>query len=120
MANIFLDTNFFIDVTERDIEKQNLLEKQSVFVSPLSYHIFFYSYKHKVPYKQISEYKKNFQIVDFTDKILSLAIEGPTNDIEDNIQLHSAAKCEADYFLTNDRKLLKMRFFGKTKISSSF
>jgi len=24
-----------------------------------------------------------------------------------------------DYFLTNDEKLLKMKFFGKTKIASS-
>ena len=45
-----------------------------------------------------------------------LSLDGPTKDLEDNIQLHSAAKTEADFFLTNDKKLLKMKFFGKMRI----
>lgn len=46
------------------------------------------------------------------------ALEGPTVDFEDNTQLHSAAEAECDYFLTNDEKLLKMKFFGKTRLTN--
>ena len=53
-----------------------------------------------------------------TDKILDLALEGPVDDLEDNIQLHSASEAECDVFLTNDKKLLKMKFFGKMRIVS--
>lgn len=34
-------------------------------------------------------------------------------------QLHSAAEAECDYFLTSDKKLLAMKFFGKTRIVST-
>ncbi|MBL7036605.1 type II toxin-antitoxin system VapC family toxin [Candidatus Microgenomates bacterium] len=120
MANIFLDTNFFIDVSERDTGKQKMLDGHKVFVSPLSYHIFFYSYKHKVPSKLLLKYKDVFEIVGLSEKILILSLEGPGNDLEDNIQLHSAVEAECDIFLTNDKKLLKMKFFGKMKIASAF
>lgn len=43
----------------------------------------------------------------------------PTSDLEDNIQLHSAAEADCDYFLTSDKKLLAMIYFGKTKIVST-
>lgn len=39
-------------------------------------------------------------------------------NLEDNIQLHSAAEAECDFFLTSDDKLLKIKFFGKTEIKS--
>lgn len=120
MANIFLDSNYFFDVTERDINKREALNNNKVFVSALSYHIFFYTYKHKAPNKLINKHKKEFYIADLTDKILSLSLEGPTNDLEDNIQLHSASESDCDIFLTNDKKLLNMKFFGKTRITSSF
>lgn len=45
-------------------------------------------------------------------------MEGPTKDLEDNIQLHSAAEAESDIFLTADKKLVDMKFFGKTQIIS--
>lgn len=118
MVNIFLDTNWLLDIVERDIQKQKILDKKRVFISPLSYHILFYTYKHKVPNEVIVNFKKQFQIVNLTNKILDLSLEGPTADLEDNIQLHSAAESECDIFLTNDKKLLKMKFFGKTKIIS--
>lgn len=59
---------------------------------------------------------EEFQIFDLTSTILNLATQGPTTDLEDNIQLHSAAEAECDYFLTSDASLLKMKFFGKTRI----
>ena len=117
MANIFLDTNTFFDISERNIKKCEMLEGQSVFVSALSYHILFYAYKHTVPQALNAKHKSEFNIVDFTDEILNLALEGPTADLEDNLQLHSAARSDCHIFLTSDRKLLKMKFFGKVRIT---
>lgn len=119
MANVFIDSNFFFDLTERDIQKRRMLNGHSVSVSALSFHILFYTYKYKVPNKLLSQYKKYFHVIGLTNEILENSLEGPTRDLEDNIQLHSAAKCDSDVFLTNDKKLLSMKFFGKTKILSS-
>jgi len=116
MAKVFLDSNFLFDLTERDISKRKQIDGHQSILSSLSYHILFYIYKYKVPQKEIIRHKDEFYIVDFTDKILTQALEGPTKDLEDNIQLHSAAEAECDYFLTSDKNLLKMKFFGKTKI----
>ena len=116
MANIFIDSNFLFDVTERDVTKRKMLDNNTVFVSALSYHILFYTYKYKVPQSQVSEYKSQFYIVDLSDKVLTDAMTGPSSDLEDNIQLHSAADIEADYFLTTDKRLLKLKYFGKMKI----
>ena len=116
MAKLYVDTNFLFDLTERDTDKRELLEHHQVFVSPLSYHILFYTYRHKVPQEAIINHKSEFCLVDLTDKILSHALLGPTSDLEDNIQLHSAAEAECDYFLTSDRNLLKLKFFGKTQL----
>lgn len=118
MANIFIDSNFLFDLTERDLKKRRQLEGNVVYVSPLSYHILFYTYKYTVPAKLVLENKNEFVIVNLTDKILSKAMEGPTSDLEDNIQLHSAVTADCDYFLTSDKKLLKIRVFKKTKIVS--
>jgi len=56
------------------------------------------------------------QLVPFDVVITRLAISGPTDDFEDNVQLHSAAQSDCDYFVTHDSKLLQMKFFGKVKI----
>lgn len=45
-------------------------------------------------------------------------LSGPTVDFEDNVQLHSAAEAECEIFLTEDKKLLKLGFFGKTHVVS--
>jgi predicted nucleic acid-binding protein len=116
MANLFLDTNILFDITERDKTKREQLDGHKVFVSALSYHVLFYTYKYKIPNKKIIKHKREFYIIDLSDKILNQALQGPTKDLEDNIQLHSAAEAECDYILTNDKKLLKMKYFGKTKI----
>lgn len=120
MAKIFLDTNYFIDAIHRQPEKQILenLKNQIVHVSPLSFHIYCYIFKIKIPDKNVLIQKEKFQIVELSENILEKALQGPTNDLEDNIQLHSAAEAECDFFLTEDQKLLNMRYFGKTQILS--
>ena len=119
MARVFLDTNIYIDVIERAKEKWEHLRTGLLFISPLSTHILFYSSKLKVPNKEIEQLKDQFGIVPLTKDILGKALEGPSNDLEDNIQLHSAVEAECDIFLTNDKKLLDLKFFGKTRIQQN-
>lgn len=121
MANIFLDTNCFIDAIHRKPEKQilNLLEGHIAYISNLSIHIYCYSQKIKIPNDIIIEQIKKFQVVNFSKNISNNALHGPTSDFEDNVQLHSAAEADCDYFLTNDTRLLKMKFFGKVQLASS-
>ncbi len=119
MGRIFLDTNFYIDITKRAKEKWKALGENLLFISPLSTHILFYARKLKVPDPEANKLQEQFGIVPLTEYILDKALQGPTNDLEDNIQLHSAAVAECDIFLTNDAKLLKMKFFGKTELKSA-
>lgn len=118
MAKVFLDTNIFIDAIHRSPEKNILspLENHISYISSLSVHIYCYSYKVKIPNCILSSQLEYFVILPLSETILTCALEGPTSDMEDNIQLHSAAEAECDYFLTSDISLLKMKFFGKTKI----
>ncbi|NCO98364.1 hypothetical protein GW864_04330 [bacterium] len=119
MAKVFLDTNYFIDIIERDKTKRSLLEKNEVYVSPLSYHIYSYVAKKKVPNQLLIHSLKDLIFIDLSIKILSKSLEGPTPDLEDNIQLHSASSADCDYFLTSDKQLLKMKYFGQVEIVSS-
>lgn len=116
MARVFLDTNFYIDITKRAKGKWESLRENLLFISPLSSHILFYARKLKVPDRKINELQMQFGIVPFTKHILDNALEGPTADLEDNVQLHSAAEAECDFFITSYRNLLKQKFFGKIKI----
>lgn len=118
MAKVYVDTNILIDLTQNrgSTEIAHVLNQHTTYISPLSAHILFYSYKIKVPDRLITEAISNFKVIDLTSDILSKSLHGPTNDLEDNIQLHSCAEEECDYFLTSDVSLLKMKFFGKTKI----
>lgn len=119
MARIFVDANIFIDLVEKRKKKTLAdLDGNKLFISPLSAHILMYVVKKKVPYQRIEVSITHFGIVNFNSDILNKALEGPTDDLEDNVQLHSAAEAECDIFLTEDRGLLNMKFFGKTKISS--
>jgi len=86
--------------------------------SPLSVHILFYTQKIKIPTPKISKLLSKIVYVDLSSKILKHSLSGPTSDLEDNIQLHSAVEANCDIFLTSDKKLLKMGYFGKTRISS--
>ena len=119
MARVYLDTNLYIDITKRAKEKLESLRSHLLFISPLSTHILFYTYKSKVPDQEANDMQEQLGIVPLTKYILNKALEGPTADLEDNIQLHSAAEAECDLFLTEDRKLLNMKFFGKMQIASN-
>ncbi|MDO8429440.1 MAG: PIN domain-containing protein [Candidatus Daviesbacteria bacterium] len=118
MAKVFLDTNYFIDAIHRKPERQILdsLEGHIICISPLSLHIYCYTYKIKIPNKKVASQKEKFQLIDFSKIVVERSLDGPTTDFEDNVQLNSAAEAECDLFLTNDKKLLNLKFFGKTKI----
>lgn len=119
MAKVFLDANYFIGLVNRAPEVDTeILDKHKGFVSALSYHILFYINKVKVPDEKMNSFIKDFNIIDLSQDILSKALGSPTKDLEDNVQLHSAAEAECDLFLTADKKLLDMKFFGKTQIVS--
>ena len=117
MAKIFLDANIFIDFVEkRGINIEDKLGQHNLVVSPLSIHILIYITKKKIPNEKLLNVINLFLIVDFNKVISEKALHGPTSDFEDNVQLHCAAAAECDYFLTNDKGLLKTKFFGKTQI----
>lgn len=119
MAKVFLDTNVFIDAIHRKPEILDNLMGCALSISPLSIHIYCYSFKKKVPVTMLQSQIRLFEIVDLNTKIVDISTEGPTGDMEDNIQLHSAAEANCDIFLTNDKILLKMGYFGRVKISSA-
>lgn len=118
MAKIFLDTNKFIDAVHRKPEEDilNSLENNSVYISIISIHIYCYIYKIKLPNQIVLSQIKKFQVIDCTQDLAERALSGPTNDFEDNIQLHSAAEADCNLFLTSDRKIKELKFFGKVKI----
>lgn len=120
MAKVFLDTNYFIDAIHRKPEKEILasFENHTIYVSNLSLHIYCYIYKIKIPNNIITAQREKFQMVEFSESVLDRSLKGPSDDFEDNVQLHSAAEAECDIFLTADKKLLDLKFFGKTRINS--
>lgn len=120
MAKVFLDTNIFIDAIHRHPEKEVLdsLLGATVFISPLSVHIYCYLFKIKIPDQKLSDQLGNFVQVSFTQQVTNHAQNGPTRDFEDNVQLHSAVEAECDIFLTSDKKILSMKYFGKLKIKA--
>ncbi|MEK9167229.1 MAG: type II toxin-antitoxin system VapC family toxin [Patescibacteria group bacterium] len=122
MVKVFLDTNIFIDAIHRAPEKQIIetLEGCVVCTSTLSFHIYCYVFKIGIPNKMVALQKQKFTVIGLSENLLDKSLEGPTNDLEDNIQLHSAAEADCEYFLTNDSKLLAMRFFGKTKLLTTW
>ena len=122
MAKVYLDTNIVIDCVAKrrnTFALQDKLNNHTIYISPLSVHILFYSYKIRVPSASTVTALLQFQIIDLSSNVLDKSLEGPSEDLEDNIQLHSAAAAECDVFLTEDKKLLAMKFFGKTKIVES-
>ncbi|OGD90303.1 hypothetical protein A2W45_04110 [Candidatus Curtissbacteria bacterium RIFCSPHIGHO2_12_41_11] len=118
MGKVFLDTNCFIDTIVRkpEIKILDSLKDYVVYISTLSFHIYCYTYKIKMPDKKVLAQRGKFQLTDFSEDILDRALNGPTDDLEDNVQLHSAAEAECDLFLTNDKRLLGLKFFGKAQI----
>lgn len=119
MAKVFLDTNIVIDlVEERGQITPGELNDHDIFISPLSVHILMYITKHKVPYSKLRDTINSFILIPFDENITHHALSGPTSDFEDNVQLHSCAEAACDYFLTADKKIVDMKFFGKTYIAS--
>ena len=120
MAKVYLDANIIVDIIEeRKTVTIKDFEIHDLYASPLSIHILTYLYKYKMPNKKLAGFIDEFIFIPFDDVILYKAVLGPTTDFEDNAQLHSAAEADCDIFLTNDEKLLKMKFFGKTRINSN-
>lgn len=120
MAKVFLDANYFIDlVEERRSININSFSEQSLYISAISIHILTHLYKYKVPSQKLNVAIGNFSVVPTHKKLVKKALMGPTSDFEDNVQLHSASKARVDYFLTSDKKLLKMKFFGDVEIVTS-
>lgn len=118
MASIFLDANEFFDLLTKKLDPQSF-NAMRLYVSTLSVHIACYTLKITMPNVNLNETLSTVTIVDLTHDTLMKAISGPTSDLEDNIQLHSATEAACDVFLTHDRALVKMAFFGKTRITSS-
>lgn len=120
MAKVFLDTNILIDLLEgrRDLSEK-FSSKEKLFISPLSIHILLYVMKQKVPNDVLADLEELFSLIPFDETMCYKALAGPTVDFEDNVQLHSAAEADCDTFLTEDKKLLEMKFFGKVKIINS-
>jgi predicted nucleic acid-binding protein len=120
MAKVFLDTNILIDLIEerKDLSGQ-FSHNENLFISPLSLHILLYVTKQNVPNEALSDLEEIFSLIPFDETICYKALVGPTNDFEDNVQLHSAAEADCDIFLTEDRKLLAMKFFGKVTLAKS-
>lgn len=119
MAKVFLDANVFIHLVERqgtiDLDDIN---NQLLFISPLSIHILHYVAKKKVPYESLLRLMQEFTVVPFDQEVWEKAMIGPTSDFEDNVQLHSAAETGCDIFLTQDKQLLSLAFFGKMRLVS--
>ncbi len=120
MAKIFLDTNYFIDAIHRQPEKDILsaLKDSIICASTLSVHIYCYTFKIKIPSPLLLIQIKKFYIVALSEDIALRSLTGPTEDFEDNVQLHSATEAECDLFITHDQELLNLKFFGKTRIVS--
>lgn len=117
MAKVFLDANYFIGLVNRAPEvSTDILDNHEGFITTLSCHILFYINKIKVPDIKTNSFIEDFNLIDLSESILDKALTSPTSDLEDNIQLHSAAEADCDIFLTLDEKLLRMKFFGKVQI----
>lgn len=119
MAKVFLDTNYILDIFMRRTKNLTETGNNDLFLSPISFSIISYVHKLKMPSDKLQSILKDLFVINFTDTILKKSLTGPTADIEDNIQLHSASSSHCDYFLTSDKKLLKMKYFGEVEIVNS-
>lgn len=113
---VFLDTNVYVDILKRKNFVHKNINSYSLYISPFSTLVLFYSYKISVPNKKLYSIRNKFSQVPITSDLMEKSLLGPTSDIEDNLQLHSAVLAECKYFLTRDEDLLSMKKFGKLKI----
>ena len=120
MARVFLDANQIIDVFARRRQYMaDILHGHKIYTSPLNIHIFCYVFHKTMPDPVLARIiKEDFQLVAISGHIAHISLQGPTSDYEDNIQLHSAVAADCEILLTNDKQLLKMGYFGKTRLVS--
>jgi len=117
MANIFLDASVFFDIREkRTALFQRDFSNDFLFMSILTLDIYFYTFKKKMPDLTFVGLTNFVQILNFTQDLALKALEGPTKDFEDNVQLHSAIDADCNIFYTRDNGLLKLGYFGNVKI----
>lgn len=117
MAKIFLDANVFIDLMKRDKSlRQEIFQAGPLYLSPISIIFYCYSYHLVMPDPTIAKIPDFFQIVPFDSDIIARAASEKHLDFEDNVQLHSAAITDCDYFLTQDQQILNLKYFGKVQI----
>ena len=120
MEKIFLDTNVFIDTVEdREELLIKKLSKHSLFVSIQAVSTWMYIYKHSVPNSKLDAVFETFNLVDISVADSRKAALGPTKDFEDNMQLHASVAYNCSIFLTRDKELLKLGYFGKVRISNT-
>ncbi len=118
MEKVFLDTNIFIDLVEnRNNELRQFTTDSTLYISVVTLNIWVYAYKHVVPNSKFDFIFETYNIVSSNGNIARKASMGPTNDFEDNVQLHSAIEENCDLFVTKDKGLLKLGYFGKMRIS---
>ncbi len=117
MVKTYFDINVLVDlIGDRKHDFWSMVKNHQIFTSTLAIHILMYVSKFKVPNEMIVDLIKNIIIIDFVEQMMEKAMIGPTDDFEDNVQLHSAVEADCDYFLTLDKKLLNMKYFGKMEI----
>lgn len=118
MIRVYLDVNILIDIFgKREPKRERVFEDNKVIVSVLSVHILAYILKWKIPNKRMEKFVRSVKLIDFDARLVNDAAFGPTDDFEDNIQLHSAVAGDCDVFLTADKRLLKMKYFGRMRVS---
>lgn len=118
VTKVFLDANWYIDLALRQPKKAKLLDGKQVFYSPLSTHILFYVYGLTTPQPQLDQLHQFLTLVPLNETIFSQTLHGPTSDLEDNLQLHSALSANCNIFLTEDKHLLKLHHFKNLSILS--
>lgn len=119
MEKIFLDANIFIDIMEKrdnSLAAALAVAEAKTSVSVLSIEVWAYIYKRVVPDKNYMDLFDTYNFVDYTVDIAKRSSLGPTSDFEDNVQLHSALDSGCSVFITKDKKLLKLGYFGNVRI----
>ena len=95
------------------------LISHKLYISVITLGTWAYVYKHSIPLSKPEQLINTFNFVDATSDIAKKSLFGPTNDFEDNVQLHSASDSNCNTFVTKDAKLLKLGYFGKVRICDS-
>jgi predicted nucleic acid-binding protein len=120
MDKVFLDANCLIDyaMLRDDGQLIELLIDDQKCICILSLHILAYVGKYRLPDENFSGLLDFLDVFLISEEVMKSSMDGPTSDYEDNLQLNCAVENDCDVFITSDKKLLKLSFFGKMKIIS--